>query len=248
MSSTPDSFRRARRLSVLSLSLAVVVAPLAPRSPASAKTAPRVSLALLLAALAARAGRALQFDVEPGATRCLGEIIGKHDVAKGSLALVPLPGAAPGAPLPTGVSARVTSPADAEEFAAPALTATPVKFSFTGTDAGQHAVCATNAGAARARVELVFASGAESKDYEGIAKSEHLKPIELELRKLEDRVEAIAASLGYAREAEEEHRNTSERTNARVQTFSAATIAIVVATAVVQIYSMWSFFRKTKRL
>ena len=70
----------------------------------------------------------------------------------------------------------------------------------------------------------------------------------MELRKLEDRIEGIYRELQYQREREEEHRNTNESTNARVQWFSLLTILIVVTTAAAQIWYLFSFFKRKKMM
>jgi hypothetical protein len=74
----------------------------------------------------------------------------------------------------------------------------------------------------------------------------HLKPLELQLRKMEDRVETIHREMMAQREREEAHRNTNESTNSRVQWFSVLTIAIVVATAVFQVRYLWRFLDQSK--
>lgn len=122
------------------------------------------------------------------------------------------------------------------------------KFAFTGSEPGSHRVCFTNSAQQARRVELAFSAGTDALDYEGIAKKEHLKPIELELRKLEDRVEAIAQELQYQREREEAHRNVNENTNTRVQWFSVLTIAIVVGQSILGTWHLYSFFKKRKVL
>ena len=79
-----------------------------------------------------------------------------------------------------------------------------------------------------------------------MAKNEHLKPIELELRKLEDRVEGIHKEMLYQRDREEAHRDTSEATNARVAWFSAASILVVLAMALFQVWYLHGFFKRKK--
>ena len=59
------------------------------------------------------------------------------------------------------------------------------------------------------RVQLEIKTGVDAKDYTEIAKVEHLKPIELELRKMEDTVSTIHAEMLYMRAREEAMRNTN---------------------------------------
>ena len=58
-------------------------------------------------------------------------------------------------------------------------------------------------------VYLDIKHGAEMKDYDAIAKAEKLKPLEKELRKLEDLSESIVNDFAYMRSREEEMRDTN---------------------------------------
>ena len=83
------------------------------------------------------------------------------------------------------------------------MDATEGKFAFNANAAGPHDVCWDNSGSSvQRRIQLDFVAGADAIDYSDVAKKEHLKPLELELRKLEDRVEAVHKELLYQRERE----------------------------------------------
>lgn len=58
--------------------------------------------------------------------------------------------------------------------------------------------------------------GVEAKNYEDLAKAEKLKPLEVELRRLEDLSDSIVQDFAFMRQREEEMRTTNESTNARV--------------------------------
>ncbi len=79
-----------------------------------------------------------------------------------------------------------------------------------------------------------------------MAKKEHLKPLELALRKLEDRVENVHKEMTFQREREEAHRDTNESTNARVAWFSILTIVVVLAQSAMQVWYLYAFFKKRK--
>lgn len=51
--------------------------------------------------------------------------------------------------------------------------------------------------------------GVEAKNYEDLAKAEKLKPMEVELRRLEDLSESIVQDFAYMRTREEEMRSTN---------------------------------------
>ena len=109
-------------------------------------------------------------------------------------------------------------------------------------------VCFTNTGGALRSVDLTWAAGADAVDYSEVAKKEHLKPLELALRKLEDRVENAHKEMMYQREREERHRDTNESTNSRVAWFSILTIIIVCAQAAVQVWHLYAFFIRKRVL
>jgi p24 family protein delta-1 len=58
-------------------------------------------------------------------------------------------------------------------------------------------------------VSLILKHGVEAKNYEDLAKAEKLKPLEVELRRLEDLSDAIVQDFAYMRQREEEMRDTN---------------------------------------
>lgn len=196
------------------------------------------TLALLLAGAAA-AG-ALVLDVGPGRKRCLSEVLSKHDLVKGEYTLLEPPTNGER----SGVEVKVLGPNDAQEFLQRDEVSS--KFSFTAAEGGAHRVCFTNVSPYSRRVELRWAAGAATIDYTEMAKKEHLRPLEVELRRLEDRLDAVQKEMQYQREREEQHRDMSEVTNGRVMWFSLLTILIVVVQGTLQVWHLYSFFRKRK--
>ena len=72
--------------------------------------------------------------------------------------------------------------------------------------------------------------------------------MQLELRKLEDRVDAIHKEMMYQREREETHRNTNESTNTRVVWFSLMTIGVVFAVSLFQAVHFYTYLKKKRVL
>lgn len=60
-------------------------------------------------------------------------------------------------------------------------------------------------------VSLILKHGVEAKNYEDLAKAEKLKPLEVELRRLEDLSDSIVQDFAYMRQREEDMRNTNGR-------------------------------------
>lgn len=65
-------------------------------------------------------------------------------------------------------------------------------------------------------------------DYTEVAKREHLTGLEVEIRKLNDKLRDIMKEVEYQRRREEEFRSTSESTNSRVQWWSIAQVCALL--------------------
>eukprot|EP00667_Euglena_gracilis_P023705 EG_transcript_26871 len=64
-------------------------------------------------------------------------------------------------------------------------------------------------------VTFKISVGQEAKDYDQVARKEHLKPIEVMLRMMEDAVRDVYATYYYFKQREAELRDTSESANTR---------------------------------
>jgi len=89
--------------------------------------------------------------------------------------------------------------------------------------------------------------GVEAKNYDEIAAVGKLKPMELELTKLEDLSASIVQDFEYMRKREEEMRDTNESTNTRVFYLGIFSIGCLLGLATWQILYLRRFF-KTKKL
>ena len=70
------------------------------------------------------------------------------------------------------------------------------------------------------QVSLTTKHGVEAKNYENLGDTAKLKPLEVELKWLEDMSESIVQDFAFMRRREEEMRDTNESTNSRVLYFS----------------------------
>ncbi|KAF9122897.1 vesicle coat component [Mortierella sp. 14UC] len=126
---------------------------------------------------------------------------------------------------------------------------------FLNKEAGNIVACFTNVLASGYKpdpkytrvVDVDFDIGSETIDYLKLAEKEKLKPMEVELRKLEDMVRDVIENMEHLQQREEKMRNTNESTNARVQWFSTMTMVVLIALGAWQIVYLKQFFRK-KRL
>ncbi|XP_067834982.1 transmembrane emp24 domain-containing protein 10-like [Heptranchias perlo] len=79
-----------------------------------------------------------------------------------------------------------------------------------------------------------------------IAKAEKLKPLEVELRRLEDLSESIVNDFADMKQREEEMRDTNESTSARVLYFSIFSMCCLVGLATWQVFYLRRFFKAKK--
>jgi hypothetical protein len=73
-----------------------------------------------------------------------------------------------------------------------------------------------------------------------------LLAIEVEIRKLNDKIRTIRSEQDYQREREEQFRNTSESTNARVMWWSIAQTIVLLIAGLYQITNLKGFFKSKK--
>jgi len=127
-------------------------------------------------------------------------------------------------------------------------------FAFTSLHGGEHKICLTLVSSSswfgdesdKYRISLHLDIGEAATDYEVLAKVEHLSAIEVEIRKLNDRIRTIRNEQAYQKQRELGFRNTSESTNSRVMWWSILQMFILVGSSAAQIYMLRQFFRKKK--
>ena len=127
------------------------------------------------------------------------------------------------------------------------------QFGFTSSTSGEHVICclvssppAYYGGTKTYRVQLVLDYGEEAIDYAQLAKSEHLSAIEVEVRKLNDKLRAISKEQEYHKAREIAWRDASESVNANVMWWSIAQTMGLVAAGLVQLYLLTKFFKSKK--
>jgi len=121
------------------------------------------------------------------------------------------------------------------------------KFSFTSEIFDVYELCFIskvphNVRGMPQEVSVNVKKGVETKSYEGIAEAAKLKPLELELKKLEDLSDAIVQDFALMRKREEEMRDTNESTNNRVLFFSIFGMCCLLGLATWQVLYLRRFF------
>ncbi|KAI2652260.1 Transmembrane emp24 domain-containing protein 10 [Labeo rohita] len=114
--------------------------------------------------------------------------------------------------------------------------ATKGKFAFTTEDYDMFEVC----------FESKSPMGIGRVPDQQIAKVEKLKPLEVELRRLEDLSESIVNDFAYMKKREEEMRDTNESTNTRVLYFSIFSMCCLIGLATWQVFYLRRFFKAKK--
>jgi len=92
-------------------------------------------------------------------------------------------------------------------------------------------------------VELDIDIGADAKDWSAIQAGEKLKPVEAELRRIEETVAEIVIEMDYLREREQKLRDTNESTNERVKWFAIGTMGMLIGLGVWQVIYLRAYFR-----
>ncbi|RMZ85367.1 hypothetical protein DV737_g804, partial [Chaetothyriales sp. CBS 132003] len=92
-------------------------------------------------------------------------------------------------------------------------------------------------------VELDIDIGADARDWSAIQAAEKLKPVDTELRRIEETVNEIVQEMEYLRVREQKLRDTNESTNERVKWFAIGTMGMLVGLGVWQVIYLRSYFR-----
>ncbi|XP_064623448.1 transmembrane emp24 domain-containing protein 10-like [Lineus longissimus] len=186
---------------------------------------------------------ALRFSLSPGANnkKCLREEIHKDVLVTGEFEFTEAPGQKGSIHVKDSKGHILYQKEDA----------TKGKFAFTTEEYDMFEVCFVSVmsgggqGSDR-EVFLMMKHGVEAKNYESIAKAEKLKPMEVELRRLEDLSESIVNDFAYMRSREEEMRDTNESTHSRVLYFSIFSMCCLLGLATWQVLYLRRFFKAKK--
>ena len=92
-------------------------------------------------------------------------------------------------------------------------------------------------------IELDIDIGADARDWSAIQAQEKLKPVETELRRIEELVSEIVGEMDYLRTREQKLRDTNESTNERVKWFAFGTMGMLVGLGAWQVVYLRAYFR-----
>ncbi len=92
-------------------------------------------------------------------------------------------------------------------------------------------------------IELDIDIGADARDWSAIQAQDKLKPVETELRRIEELVGEIVVEMDYLRSREQKLRDTNESTNERVKWFAFGTMGMLVGLGAWQVVYLRAYFR-----
>ena len=187
----------------------------------------------------------ISFTLPAEGTRCIKEETHKDTLVVGEFEITKIP--------PSHVvDLKVTDTKDQTLFSKES--AETGKFAFTLDDYDMFNICfqskSTGGGISRQvediNVKVNVKRGVEAKSYGDLAKAEKLKPMELELKKLEDIAEAVVSDFAYMKSREKLMRDTNESTNSRVLWFSIFSMVVLLGLALWQVFYLKRFFKAKK--
>jgi len=198
-------------------------------------------IVILSLALLAFEVSGLMFDLQPNGRKCLKEEVQKDALVTGDYEISEVPGQRTDLKVIDSKGHTLVNNEDKNKG----------KFAFTTDDYEVFEICfiskvAPNVRGIKHEVELVVKMGLEAKNYETLGEAARLKPLEVELKRLEDLSEAIVQDFAYMRQREEEMRDTNESTNSRVLYFSVLSMCCLVGLATWQVLYLRRFFKAKK--
>ncbi|TGZ84901.1 hypothetical protein EX30DRAFT_337356 [Ascodesmis nigricans] len=104
-------------------------------------------------------------------------------------------------------------------------------------DSGRH-----GSGLSR-QIELDVDIGADARDWSAIQAAEKLKPVEIELKRIEEVVGEIVHQMEYLRAREQKLRDTNESTNERVKWFAVTVMFTLLGLGAWQVVYLRAYFR-----
>jgi len=126
------------------------------------------------------------------------------------------------------------------------------RFAFTSQMDGEHQICFITTTSSfqgekrKFRFDASFEVGEHATDYTEIAKQEHLSAIEVEIRKLNDKIRNIRGEQDYQKMREVYFRDLHESVNTAVMWWTILQLAILVVSGIWQYTRLKGFFKSKK--
>ncbi|CDS38122.1 transmembrane emp24 domain containing protein [Echinococcus multilocularis] len=196
------------------------------------------SLSLTLFGL--RSVFALSFDIKSGDLKCIHDEIDKDEIVVGNYAITDGP--------TSKVSIEVKDSKGHTFFQK--SDATSGKFTFSSEVEDSFDVCFRCLGASGVvdtrEVFIDIKQGDEAKNIDAIAQAKDLKPVEVELKKIEYFTDSIVRDFVAMHKRADAMRDINASTHSRVLYFSMFSILCLIALAVWQVLYLRSYFKSKK--
>jgi len=182
------------------------------------------------------------FHLEANARKCLAEEIRKDVLVTGEYEVTEMPGQQVNMMVTDTSGHHLVNRENVEKEG---------KFAFTTDKDDIFEICfisrvPNNMRGNRQEVFLQMKHGVEAKNYENLGDAAKLKPLEVELKRLEDLSESIVQDFAFMRRREEEMRDTNESTNSRVLYFSIFSMCCLLGLATWQVLYLRKYFKSKK--
>lgn len=183
----------------------------------------------------------IMFHLQPNTNKCVREEIHKDVLVSGEYEVQESPGQKVDIEVTDSKGHRLYSKEEADTG----------KFVFNTEDYDVYEICfisrvpPTQRGIQQ-EITLNTKHGVEAKSYEALGEAAKLKPLEIELKRLEDLSESIVQDFSFMRTREEEMRDTNESTNSRVLYFSLFSLCCLIGLATWQVLYLRKFFKAKK--
>lgn len=196
-----------------------------------------VLLAVVVAAVLFQTAQAIMFGLEPNTQKCLKDDMQGNQIVAGEYEVTGAPGQKINYVVRDSKGHIMSQKEDISRG----------KFTFTSEMYDTFEICfisqvpPTHRGVNQ-EVSLDIKKGIETKSYEGIGEAAKLKPLEVDLKRLEDLSDAIVQDFALMRKREEEMRDTNESTNGRVLFFSIFSMCCLLGLATWQVLYLRRYF------
>ncbi|XP_045123418.1 transmembrane emp24 domain-containing protein bai-like isoform X2 [Portunus trituberculatus] len=203
----------------------------------------QVAVVVVVVAAAAAGVEGIMFHLQPNTQKCFKEEIHKNVLVSGEYEVQEAQGQKVDIQVTDSKGHHLYNKEEADNG----------KFIFNTEDYDVYEICFVSRVPPTIRgiqqeVTLKTKHGVEAKTYEArfLGEAAKLKPLEIELKRLEDLSESIVQDFSYMRQREEEMRDTNESTNSRVLYLSLFSLCCLIGLATWQVLYLRKFFKAKK--
>lgn len=121
-----------------------------------------------------------------------------------------------------------------------------IKIAYTAIEAGNHQLCIENYNRNDKKINFEFLTGVAAKDYSDVAKKSNLKPIELNLQKLEDMISYLVHELSSVMAHEESTLALNDALSNKIILFSMLTLVSMVTVGIFETVFIQKYLQRRK--